>query len=145
LAYRRHQRLVDEPETLWTPSVTSLQCLWTAHLRQAAVVDPVRQVALLEGVVQAYDDLLLGDRRLGMHRMDPMNVLDNRRTMLLVVHALATLRPLLLSNDDDARAEELRTMGRAILQLECFQERPASLGWAAQKAVAELRSWDEVF
>jgi pentatricopeptide repeat protein len=140
LAYRRHQRLVDEPETLWTPSVTSLQCLWTAHLRQATVVDPVRQVALLEGVVQAYDDLLLGDRRLGMHRMDPMDVLDDRRTMLLVVHALATLRPLLLS--DDARAEELRTMGRAILQLECFQERTASLGWAAQKAVAELRSWD---
>jgi pentatricopeptide repeat protein len=137
LAYRRHERLVDEPETLWTPSVTSLQCLWTANLRQADV-DPVRQVELLERVVRSYDDLLLGDRRLGMQRIDPMDVLDDRRTMILVVQALAALRPL-LSNDGD-RAQELRTIGRSILQLECFQG--VFLGWSGQKAVEELRSWN---
>lgn len=138
--HQQRRRFVDEPERRWIPSTKSLQWLLIAYLREAAVVtDNVkRQCELYERVVQTYEDILMGERRMGLQRIDPMEILDDRRVILSIIHSLVALRPLV---HDSTRLVELHDTGRSLLKLECLREEPP-LSWSAEKAVDALHAWD---
>lgn len=135
---QQRRRFVDEPVQQWQPSTKSLQWLLTAYLREAAATNDVnRQRDLYERVVQTYDDVLMGERRMGLQRIDPMEMLDDRRIILSIIHSLVALRPLINAE----RCGELLDTGRSLLKLDCLREEPP-LSWSAQKAVDALHSWN---
>ena len=132
-------RLVDEPERQWKPSMQSLLGLWTAYIREADVCDnPSRQRHLYDRVVQSYSDILMQDRHLGMQRIDPMEMLDDRRIILTLLYALVALWPLV--QDDDTRLAELHDTGSSLLELECLRDEPP-LSPSSQKLVETMQGW----
>ena len=134
---QRRLRFVDEPERLWQPSTKSLQWLLTAYLREAAASeDTDRQREMYERVVQTYEDVIMGERRMGLQRIDPMEILDDRRIILSIIHSLVALRPLVTAD----RLAELHDTGRSLVKLDCLREEPP-LSRPAQLAVETLHSW----
>ena len=132
------RRYVDEPERKWHPSISSLNSLLMAYSREAAVTeDASRRRELYERVIQTYEDVLMGERRMGLQRIDPMEMLDDRRVILSIIHALAELRPLV---SDTNRLEELHKTGRSLLQLDCLRE-DSPMSWSSHKDLDTVRSW----
>ena len=139
--HQQSRRFVDEPAHQWQPSTKSFQWLLTAYLREAAVTEDLfRQRELYERVVQTYDDVLMGERRMGLRRMDPMEILDDRRTILCIIYSLVALRPLVTAPH---RLEELHNTGLSLLKLDCLRDDPP-LTKSAQNAVDTLQSWSPV-
>ena len=136
--HREHRLVVDEPQQRWIPSVQSLQALLMAYIREAdATVDDLeRKRELYERVVLSYHDVLTGEREMGFYRLDPMEMLDDRLSITLVIHALAALRGMV----DINREAELCEIGHPLLQLDCLQGEP-SLSRTAQQDVDALQSW----
>lgn len=141
LEYRRSRVKADEPVVLWNPSTESLTALMTAYLYEAVVAREEKKTVFYQGIVDLYNGLLLGDERLGLNRMDPNEVLDNTRTMLVVLQALVSLERLL--GDKEERIQARRT-AESILELECFQDFESGgshLNSAASRALQKARSW----
>jgi pentatricopeptide repeat protein len=142
---RSGRRRIDEPSASqqWKPSVESVQVLLTSYLQEAARTrEPVKAVSNYEQVVQLYDDILMGDRRMGMDRVDVNAVLDSPRTMVLVLQALVALEAM-VPGEAPSR-EEMRSQATSILKLPCFNscnEEEARMGWSAQQALRTARSW----
>jgi pentatricopeptide repeat protein len=140
LAYRKRSLLVDEPLVLWKPSEESFGVLLIAHLQEAAASDSVEtKVSLYGCVLDLFDGLLLGDEKLGLNRIEPNAVLENQRTMLLILQAIVELRNMC---PDTNKQESLVSMGRSVLELDCFSEVSQSrLHWDSLAAYQTARSW----
>lgn len=140
MSQTKRRKVVDEPVVQWNPSVESFGVLLTAFLREASASrDPFDKLRFYEQAVGLYDALLLGDEALGMNRIDPNDVLDNQRAMVVVLQAIVGLegQPI-----DAARQLELRKMTRSIVSLPCIQEAELNrLGWAAAEALKMARAW----
>jgi pentatricopeptide repeat protein len=136
----QHPRYIDEPEWKWKPSINSLQNLLVAYSRQADMEENEESRRdLYERVVQTYDGILMGERHMGLQRIDPMDMLDDRRTILIIVRAILSLRPLV----DATRLVELQDTGRSLIQLNCLHEDPP-LNPPAERLVYLMRTWTSV-
>jgi pentatricopeptide repeat protein len=113
----RSRNKIDEPIMLWKPSTESFSALIQSFLYEASSASTEEKVLLYENVVRLYDLLLLGDEELGLNRMDPNQVLDNHRTMLVILQALVSLEELY---EDSKKRGDTRRIASSILQLECF-------------------------
>jgi len=135
----RKTRNVDEPARQWNPSVESFGALISCFLREAACAetDQERRFRLLDSVAKLYDSLILGEKRMGLDRIDLDSVLDSQRAMLLGLQAIVGSYELCM---DDIRRKELSTLAQSFLKLQCFRDvtlnrlsRPSALAY--QKAL----------
>lgn len=132
----------DEPTVVWKPGAESFRALLMAHVREATVVaanSADARISLYGCVLDLFDLLLLGDEKLGLHRLHPNAVLDSQPTMLLVLQAIVALHRL--CPDIDKR-DSLKRMGCSILQLDCFRQvAPQRIHWASADAYRTVVSW----
>jgi pentatricopeptide repeat protein len=146
LSYRyiTSKNKADEPRMQWEPSVESLAALLSVYLRQASKhnLDKSEKRQLSERVVTLYEDVLHGDKAMGMDRIDLNQLLDSQRTMMLILQGIISLEGLHCC--DEKRQRELRTMATAILQLNCFEGVESQrLAWFSYQALEKAKAWVE--
>jgi hypothetical protein len=68
----------------------------SVYLRQASKhnLDKSEKRQLSERVVTLYEDVLHGDRAMGMDRIDLNQLLDSQRTMMLILQGIISLEGL---------------------------------------------------
>jgi hypothetical protein len=137
------------PTPAWQPSIESFHILLSSYIPQPAVSstnnntnnhrnldvsneDKSSPVVMLinrhSKVIQLYNDVLMGhNEEMGMDRIDINGLLENPKTMSLILKSILVLESL-LSNYKDKQimpssytVHELRTMANSIAKLECFQ------------------------
>lgn len=150
IEYRRFRVRMDEPLMLWNPSVESFAALVMAFLKEASDAKPNQiKIGLYESVLKLYEALLKGNEEMGFDRCDLDQILNDQRTMLLILQAVVALdRELEFQEEKRAgncvmsQRKSLRKMSHSILKLECFDENVRS-GWAAAHALQVARTWSQ--
>jgi pentatricopeptide repeat protein len=138
LLYRHRRQKVDEPQKRWKPSVASLATLATAYLREAEIAKGEHQANIYQQLVNLFDNLLLGDEKMGLDRVDIDEFLGSQRTMLLILQGIVASYEL---TDDAANKKKLLISATSILELDCFKELTSSrLSPAAKYALRKVRS-----
>jgi pentatricopeptide repeat protein len=140
LSHRSRRLAVDEPVILWKPSGDSFGALLLAHLQHAATSESLATKVYLYGcVLDLFDGLLLGDEKLGLNRIDPNLVLENQRSMLLVLQAIVALHDLC---EDESKKESIVNMACSILQLDCLQHvSPSRMHWSSLYSYRKALTW----
>lgn len=145
LSYRKNRLKVDEPWRSWKPSVESYGVLLSSFLGEASREDSDdRKRTYYESCIHLYDDLLYGNEDMGMDRIDPNDVLENQRTMLLILQAIVALYEIqaVSAEKETISQADLYKMATSILKLDCFQQVEVNrLHYASARAYEKVKSW----
>ena len=149
----RASRKVGEAVNRWVPSISSFYELVHAFVKEANLHYQAgkfhQHQRLLESIVQFYVEILRSQKQsddedpLGFSLLDRQLLVQDQRTMLLILQAIVSLRDVYCQQKDSSdMIARMEYMARAILQLKSFQDiRSQRLDWKSFQALEKAESF----